>query len=153
MTKKVKKLNLVFKWSKQKKDFLFVLLLSLSLFLWDVAMNKVVDLGIDYNIHIIDAVEVPAILMMYIGGFGILIFLSLLFMDAVRNRKGVFIYDYFVGSIGFICFAFLLLGGILQVLHIEQFPLLVWEVYTITAYHLIAIGGFILTMIYFVITE
>ena len=151
--KKIKKPNFVWNWTRQKKDFLFVLLLSLALFLWDINMNKVVDKGIDYKVHLIESLQVPAITVMYIGGLGILLFLSLITIDAIGNRRGIMKYDYLVGAIGFLSFAFLMLGGILQILHIETFPFIAWEMYTITAYHILAIGGFIGVMIYFVITE
>jgi|SRR3990167_2281671 len=145
--------NIVLDWKKQRWDAFLIVLLSISIFLWDVAMNKVADLGIGYNAHITQTFLVPMILMMWIGALFIFFLITVLIVRSVINRQGNTIMDVVVGSIGFFFFSFLILGGILQVLHVEKFPLFVWEVFTITVYHFIAILGLIMVMAYFSLTE
>ena len=147
------KMKVVWNWTTQKTDFFLVFLLSISLFLGDIAMNKVATFGIDYKANIAGIIKVPMILMMWVGGLFVVMLLSALIIRAVANRKEHLRYDIWAGIFGFISFSFLLLGGILQVVHIDKFPFFIWEMFTITAYHFIAILGLILTMIYFIITE
>jgi hypothetical protein len=146
-------MTFVLNFSRQKWDWLLVMLLAWALFLFDVSMNKVADLGINYKAHLTETILFPMVAIMWIGGFLVLILTGVLVARAIINRKGWLLRDTIVGIFALFCFGFLLLGGVLQVLHIDQFPFFIWIVNTITIYHIIAIVGYLLASIYYVVTE
>ena len=140
-------------WQEQKWDALFVVLLALSLFLWDVSMNKVADFGTDFLANITGTIHIPMIIFTWIGFFGVLGFTVTLIMRAIMNREGNLFFDASFGLLAMVSFAFLLLGGVLQIYHIDKFLFFTWDIFTITMYHIVAIGGYIIAMIYYVVTE
>jgi len=138
---------------QKKFDWFMTLIIIGGIFLFDIAMNKATDLGGSYEVTLWAGTTVLATSVMWIGGLVVFIALASLIANDLLNKKGMAMLDYIVGMIGFFSFTILILGGVLQVFHVEIVPFFFWKVFTINMYHWIALVGMFSTIIYFMLAE
>ena len=138
---------------KKKTDWFLTLLILGGIFLFDVAMNKASDLGASYEVTLWVGTTILATSVMWIGGLIIFVSLGTLIANDMMNKKGLILADYIAGMVGFFAFSIVILGGVLQIFHVETLPFFFWEIFTINLYHWIALAGMFGTIIYFMLVE
>ena len=138
---------------KRKTDILLAVIIFGGIFLFDIAMNKATDIGLTYEVTLWAGKTILATGVMWIGGLMSFIALCLLIANDMFNKQGMAKLDFLVGCFGFFGFTLEMIGGILQIFHIEKMPFFFWEMFTINFYHLIALPIMGITIIYFILAE
>lgn len=138
-----------FRLPKRLEIFLLVAA-ALTLFLMDINVNKVADLGVDYRVTVFSSFQPLAINVFIFGLVLYHILLVGLILRAIVDKGTHLMWDALVGMIVVFGTYIVVSGAILQIQGIKA--LTFWDVLTINFYH-VGIALQIIGLLYYSLTD